>query len=439
MQRSNRLPKSDIRHIFFIGLGFMAMAYLLDCTIDAVVGGENVYEQIFFPSFKEIVVRLTYLSLLFGFIVYVLNLLLKRRRLEEALVKYQAGMDASVDGIAILNGNYECVYANSSYARLYGYGSHAELAGLSWRLFYDDDEMRRFTEEVFPIVREKGEWRGEAGGRRRDGSVFPQELSLTTIDRHGIVCIVRDITDHKDFEAELERKARELAAANRELEAFSYSLTHDMRNYITRSSSAVQLLRESYGERLDDEGRYLIKTLCDTNKDMEALVSDMLVLARIIRSEIRREEVDLSEIVRAIAADLQLGEPGRRVEFVIAPGLSAECDSQLVKVALENLLGNAWKYTGTVPEARVEFGAVEVKGKNAFYVRDNGVGFAMEEADQLFRPFQRLRNARAFPGTGIGLATVQRVILRHGGEVWGEGAIGAGATFYFTLPGAPAT
>ena len=164
------------------------------------------------------------------------------------------------------------------------------------------------------------------------------------------------------------------------------------------------------------------------------LTKDMLILARISLSEIGRETVDCSESARSIAAELLQVEPGRSVEFVAAPGLVAECDPHLLKIALENLLGNAWKYTRNVPDARVEFGAVSHDGRNAFFVRDNGVGFDMKEVDQLFKPFHRLGNAKDFPGTGIGLVTVQRIIQRHGGETWGEGEPGKGATFYFTLP-----
>lgn len=430
----NPLPKSDQRRILFIGLGLVVMSYLLHSIINASAKGEDVYGHIVSPGAREIAVWLAFLCVLFIFVAYVLHLLLKRRRLEEALVKYQAGMDASVDGIAILNNSFECIYVNSSHAKLYGYDSHTELMGKLWRLFYGEDEIRRFEEEIFPVIVKDGEWRGEAVGRRRDGSVFPQEISLTKMDSKGIVCIVRDITNHKDFEEELERKARELSASNRELEAFSYSLTHDMRNYITRSSSAAQILQESYHATLDETGQYLVKIIREANQDMETLVKDMLVLSRITRSEIRREKVDLDKMARGIAAELLQTEPGRSVEFVVAPGLVAECDPHLVKIALENLLGNAWKYTRKVPDARVEFGMVEHDGTKAFFVRDNGMGFDMKDADQLFKPFQRLQNAKEFPGTGIGLATVQRIIQRHDGEAWGEGEPGKGATFYFTLP-----
>jgi len=223
MARKDTLAKSDQWRILIIGLGFLAMSYLLDSIINASLTGESLYRQILSPGSGVVAARLTLSSMLLLFIAYVLNLLLKRRRLAEALVKYQAGMDASVDGIAILDNTHECIYLNSSHTLLHGYGSHTELLGKPWRLFYGDDEIRRFEEEIFPVIANKGEWRGEAVGRKRDGSGFPQEISLTRMDGKGIVCIVRDITGQKNFERELERKALELSASNRELEAFRFA------------------------------------------------------------------------------------------------------------------------------------------------------------------------------------------------------------------------
>jgi PAS domain S-box-containing protein len=412
----------------------MGLAYLLDSIINAEVGGGGVRRQLVSPGCREFAVRLAFLSVLLLFIAYVSHRMLKRKHLEKALVKYQAGMDASIDGIFILDSRQQCAYLNRSQARLHGYDDHAEVLGKSWRLFYADDEIRRFEEEVFPVIFAKGEWRGEAVGRRRDGTTFPQEISFTAVDRSSIVCIVRDITDHKSFERELECKAEELAAANRELEAFSYSLTHDMRSYLTRSFSAAQLLQEDYHGALDESGRYLVKVVCNANEDMDMLIKDMMILSRIVRSEISRETIDLSETAHGIASVLMLAAPDRRAEFAIAPDMVATGDPQLLKVALDNLIGNAWKYTGMMPEVRIEFGSVARDGKRAFFVRDNGMGFDMKDADKLFEPFQRLENAKDFPGTGIGLATVQRIIRRHGGEVWGEGEQGKGAAFFFTLP-----
>jgi PAS domain S-box-containing protein len=426
--------KSDVGRMIVVGAVLMIAAYLLDSIINASLSGVDVGSEILSPGSREIAVRLAFLSVLLLFIVYTADLMIKRRRLEEALVKYQAGMDASSDGIFILDGRSECTYVNGSLARLYQYGTFSELLGKSWGLFFADDELRRFDEAIFPVVFEKGEWRGEAVGRRRDGTLFPQEISISTVDGEGIVCIVRDITAQKSIERELESKAEELADANRELEAFSYSLSHDMRTYLTRISSAAQMLQHDQAAALDETGRYLVNVVSDANKEMQELIDDLMVLSGIVRSEIRREDVNLSQLAGVIAASLQMTEVAGRVEFVVDPDLTARCDPRLMRVVLENLLGNAWKYTGTVAAPRVEFGVTVCRGERAFCVRDNGIGFGMDEAGNLFKPFQRLQNAKEFAGTGVGLATVYRIIQRHGGKVWGEGERGKGAAFFFTLP-----
>ena len=166
---------------------------------------------------------------------------------------------------------------------------------------------------------------------------------------------------------------------------------------------------------------------------MEELIEALLSLSRVSSSELNRSECDLSYIAEIVAAELQLSEPSRHVKFVIAPGLVENVDVRLIKVLLENLIGNAWKYTQKTAEARIEVGATAVDGRKVYFVRDNGVGFDMGKAHDLFKPFQRLHDPADFQGTGIGLATVQRIVERHGGQVWGEGEVGRGATFYFTF------
>ena len=167
---------------------------------------------------------------------------------------------------------------------------------------------------------------------------------------------------------------------------------------------------------------------------MGSLIDALLALSRVIRAELTREPVDLTAMVRAAAAALARREPGRVVEVSVQDGLRAEADPRLARVLVDNLLGNAWKFTGKRPDARIELGSLEVAGGEAFFIRDNGAGFDMTYAGKLFAPFQRLHTASEFPGNGIGLATAQRIVQRHGGRIWAEGAVGAGATFYFTLP-----
>jgi PAS domain S-box-containing protein len=345
-----------------------------------------------------------------------------------------------MDGIAILTQEGRYVYLNQAHARVYGYETAEELVGKSWRILYHEEEAARIESHIIVPLGERGEWRGEATGKKRDGSTFPQEVSLTVMEGGGIVCIVRDVSDRKRVEEEirmlnedLERRAAELWRANKELEAFSYSVSHDLRTPLTRIYSAGQALQEEYAASLNETGRFFVCTICEASEQMEGLIDALLELSRVTSSEMVSEEVDLSGLAREVASELHLTQPDREVEFVIAPGVKANGDEQLLRVVLENLLGNAWKYTRKVAKARIQFGFAEYDGEWVYFVRDNGAGFDMEYADRLFKPFHRLHDAKAFPGTGIGLATVQRIIHRHGGRVCGEGEVDRGATFYFTL------
>ena len=231
----------------------------------------------------------------------------------------------------------------------------------------------------------------------------------------------------------LRRNAAELSAANTELDAFAYSVSHDLRAPLRSIDGFSQALLEEYGGRLDDAARGHLDRVRAASQRMAQLIDDLLGLSRVTRAELRRERVDLSALAQSVVADLQGRDQERAVEFAIAPDLTADADPDLLRVVLENLLANAWKYTAKRSPARIEFGLTRHDGKSAFYVRDNGAGFDMAYANKLFGAFQRLHSSREFEGTGIGLATVQRIVHRHGGKVWAEGAVGQGATFYFTL------
>ena len=231
----------------------------------------------------------------------------------------------------------------------------------------------------------------------------------------------------------LRRNAAELLAANTELDAFAYSVSHDLRAPLRSIDGFSQILLEDYSEKLDEAGRESLQRVRAASQRMGMLIDDLLKLARVTRAEIRTEDVDLSGMAREILADLQRTTPERQVEFEIAPGLKARGDTRLLRVALDNLLRNSWKYTAKQPAPRVEFRSADANGGRTFMVRDNGAGFDMKYADKLFGVFQRLHSAADFEGTGIGLATVRRIINRHGGRIWAEGAVDQGATFYFTL------
>jgi deoxyadenosine/deoxycytidine kinase/signal transduction histidine kinase len=238
--------------------------------------------------------------------------------------------------------------------------------------------------------------------------------------------------------AELEKRVAEctveLAAVNQELKALAYAVSHDLRAPLRRVEGFSRLLLEGYEECLDGTGRDYVQHVRTGSQHMKQLIDDLLKLSRLMRREMRRERVSLSVLAQEIAAQLQAAQPERQVEFAIEPGLVAEGDAYLLRVALEHLLDNAWKFTSQRACARIEFGYTRVGGRLAYFVRDDGVGFDMAYADKLFDAFQRLHAADEFEGTGIGLPIVQRIVRRHGGRVWAEGEMGQGATFYFTCP-----
>jgi signal transduction histidine kinase len=241
-----------------------------------------------------------------------------------------------------------------------------------------------------------------------------------------------------------EHEARELAEAraelvadlehkNRELESFSYAVSHDLRAPLRRIESFSRAVVDSQGDRLDEDGRRYLERVGEASRQMGELIDNVLYLARVSRAELRQQEVDLSAIAAAVIDRLREAEPEREVEVRIRPAMMVLGDGQLLRIALENLLGNAWKFTAREPAARIELGQAQVAGEPTYFVRDNGAGFDMAYVDKLFTPFQRLHLASEYPGSGIGLATVQRIIHRHAGRVWAEGLSGQGATFHFTL------
>lgn len=248
---------------------------------------------------------------------------------------------------------------------------------------------------------------------------------------------------NEELEAQIEVRARvetqmrgvnaELLAANKELEAFSYSVSHDLRAPLRGIDGFSLALLEDYADKLDARGKDYLYRVRAGSQRMGVLIDDLLNLARVTRTEIRVESTDLSALARLIVSDLQKAQPERRVELGIEKGVEALVDAHLMRIVLENLLGNAWKFTSKRESPCIEFGRARRDGRIVYYVRDNGAGFDPAYAGRLFGAFQRLHDKSDFPGTGVGLATVQRIIHRHGGKIWAESAVGRGATFYFTL------
>jgi signal transduction histidine kinase len=228
-------------------------------------------------------------------------------------------------------------------------------------------------------------------------------------------------------------RTAQLELANTELEAFSYSVSHDLRAPLRSIDGFSLALLEDCADKLEADGKKYLQNVRQSAQQMARLIDDLLALSRVTRTELRRERMDLTALARAVLSRLQRNEPERKVDVVVSDALMADGDPQLLSVALENLIGNAWKFTGKRSAARIELGAQMNGGRRAYFVRDNGAGFDMAYSDKLFGVFQRLHSATEFEGTGVGLATVQRIVRRHGGRIWAEGEVGRGATFFFTL------
>lgn len=242
-----------------------------------------------------------------------------------------------------------------------------------------------------------------------------------------------EVSERKRAEEALAERSAALEAANKELEAFSYSVSHDLRAPLRSIDGFSQALLEDYVEQLDEQGKDYLTRIRTASQRMGHLIDDLLNLSRVTRAEMRPEPVNLSEMAKSLAAELKQREPQRQVAFQIQDGLEVKGDPRLLRVVLENLFSNAWKFTSRHPRARIEFGAAQHNGKPTYFVRDDGAGFDMAYKAKLFGAFQRLHKATEFDGTGVGLATVQRIIRRHGGEIWAEAEVEKGATFYFTL------
>jgi signal transduction histidine kinase len=269
------------------------------------------------------------------------------------------------------------------------------------------------------------------------------EMRVTETEWEGndaFLATLRDVTDRKRAKEEIEKlnlslasRAAELETVNRELEAFSYSVSHDLRNPLNVISLCCQTIREIYRDRVDEECCALVQTIFDTTMRMDQMIESLLSCSRLAHAEPHFETVCLSFLAQAVAVELRLSEPERRAAFVIEEEIKARGDAKLLRVVLNNLLGNAWKYTSSKEDGLIEFGSAAIDGMETYYVRDNGAGFDMADAQKLFIPFQRLPGAAEYKGFGIGLATVERIIHRHGGRIWAEGEPDKGATFYFTL------
>lgn len=256
---------------------------------------------------------------------------------------------------------------------------------------------------------------------------------VSTVLIRSLILQKRWETRLRESETQLQEKNTALIAANKELEAFSYSVSHDLRAPLRSADGFSKALLEDYGSQLDDQAKDYIQRIRVSSHRMARLIDDLLNLSKLSRKEMVIKSVDLSDLVRQIAEDLQKSEPERKVKFIIAKGITVKGDGDLLRIVMNNLLNNAWKFTSKHATAVIEFGMSEQDGKKTYFVRDDGAGFDMAYVQKLFGAFQRLHRTSEFPGTGVGLATVQRMVHRHGGLVWAESQVEKGATFYFTI------
>ncbi len=274
------------------------------------------------------------------------------------------------------------------------------------------------------------------------GSAIVLYVALRRYERRGrdaVAALIESRNEVRRVNAELERRVtertRQLEAANRELEAFAYAVSHDLRAPLRSMSGFSQILQENAPPSLDEKSRHYLQRIHDASVRMSSLIDDLLNLSRIGRSELTARPISLSQIAAEAAAAIRERHPAREVQLEITQGMEVSADPRLLRIALENLLSNAWKYTSRSPQARVAVGTQTGDSGPVYFVRDNGVGFDMKYADKLFVPFQRLHPESEFPGSGIGLVTVQRIVARHGGRIWADAKPDEGATFYFTILG----
>jgi len=366
--------------------------------------------------------------------------------------RLKAIIDSALDAIVTMDENGLITGWNVRAEAVFGW-SAAEVIGHSMSTTIIPPQHREAHQRGLARFLSAGEGpilnqRLEITALHRNGDEFPVELAVTPIRLSSswlFSAFIRDITQRRRAEAEIRKlnaeleervkqRTAQLEAANKELETFSYSVSHDLRAPLRGIDGFSQALLEDCGDKLDDNGKKHLDRIRNASQHMGELVDDLLKLSRLTRSDVWYELVDLSRLAEMIATELRNAEPDRQAEFIIQKELKASGDRRLLQVVLENLVNNAWKFTSQIPHARIEFGALkQAPNEVVYFLRDNGAGFDMVYVHKLFAAFQRLHGVADFPGNGIGLATVQRIVQRHGGRVWAEAMVGQGATFYFTL------
>jgi PAS domain S-box-containing protein len=362
----------------------------------------------------------------------------------EHISKLSRAVTASPCAVVITNALGTIEYVNPKFCEITGYSAE-EAFGKNPRILKSDRNSAEIYVQLWRTITAGNEWRGEFQNRKKSGELYWESASISPIfDAQGkishFVAVKEDISLRKRAEEDIEilnthlaARAGELESANCELEAFGYTVSHDLRKPLTIINGYSQIILDLFGGSLPDQPKEFLKVILRESLKMNQLIETLLNFSRVTRSELNLQRFDLSELACGIAAEFSMLEPERKVSVSIAEGLEASGDTRLLRVALANLIGNAWKFTRKCENALIEFGRSENEGGQTYYVRDNGAGFDQSGVDGLFTPFRRLHDDGEFEGVGIGLATVRRIIERHGGKVWADGVPGKGAVFYFTL------
>jgi PAS domain S-box-containing protein len=378
---------------------------------------------------------------------------LERQRDDALLRRRAALLDLAQDAIVVRDLNNRIEYWNAGAERMYGWSAEEARGQVISELINEDDRAFQWASEQ---VKTTGQWRGDLQQKRKDGSVLWVEGNWTLVrDDAGqpvsFFAIYTDITARRAVQMELQQlnvalegrvqlRTAQLEAANRDLESFSYSVSHDLRTPLGTITGFSQLLTKTDNDKISEKGKRYLDRICNSAKQMGELIEGLLSLAQMSRQPVDMQAVDLSLLARKVEQACPEREPERQVQLHIQDGLIAHGDTRLLLAVMQNLLGNAWKFSARQEQARINVGRdTGADGQPRYFVKDNGAGFDMAHAEKLFGTFERLHSQAEFSGTGVGLATVQRVIQRHGGRVWAESHVNEGATFYFTLGQAPDT
>lgn len=456
MSRSNneqnlkRYPLNQGVFLVFLGLCGILFALIGEALIDMAFEGESFRTAIFSPTAHEMAIRGLFVGTLILFILYIASAWRKHDLLEKSLQealeiarieksKSEAILEVVGDAISIQDLDLKILYQNRAHLDLMGnhlgetcYSAYQKRSNACENchllLCYEDGLTHR----------------REASAPGNDGQIHVEIISTPLRNSWGKIVAgiesVRNITQRKETEQsilnlndELREKTHGLSALNNDLKTFSYSLSHDLKTPLTIIYGSAQVLNDTHASQLDETGQYLLEQIILAGERMDQLLDAMLQMAQHAQMDLHVEEINLSAMAKDILAGKRSHAHERAIEDTVADGVIRSGDPRLIRSVMENLLGNAWKYTRYTKNPKIEFGCELNDGILSCFVRDNGAGFDMQKADKLFRPFHRLHSQDEFEGNGVGLATAQQIIHRHGGRIWAEGKPGGGATFFFTL------